>query len=123
MVTAGWVVLILLGLFLMGASVAPKLLGSSAAIDPLTRMGFDSNLVLPIGIMEAVFTVGFLVPKTAAISGILMTGLLGGAIASQLRIKAPIYSHTLFGIYIGIAMWAGICLRDPNIASFLSGSL
>jgi len=45
----------------------------------------------------------------------LMMGLLGGAIAAQLRINAPLLSHTLFGVYLGVAMWIGICLRDPRV--------
>jgi len=44
-----------------------------------------------------------------------MMGLLGGAIASQLRVNAPLFSHTLFGVYLGIWMWLGIWLRDPNV--------
>ena len=48
-----------------------------------------------------------------------MMGLLGGAIASQLRVEAPLFSHTLFGVYLGIWMWLGIFLRNPNLFQFM----
>lgn len=112
---AGWIILSLLCLFLMVASVTPKLLKLDAAVRPLNDLGFEKRLVFTIGLLEAVITIFIFVPQTAVIGGVLMMGLLGGAIASQLRVNAPLFSHTLFGVYLGIWMWLGIWLRDPNV--------
>jgi hypothetical protein len=50
-----------------------------------------------------------------------MTGLIGGAIASHLRADSPMFSHTLFGIYLGTFMWAALWLRDPGLRAYLTG--
>ncbi len=118
---AGWVMLGLFALFMLGASVAPKLLNLEAARAPLEKIEFPLKYVTLIGVMELVFTLLVLYPHTSVIGGILMTGLLGGAIASQLRGGMPLYSHTLFGVYLGAFMWAGICLRSPAILSTVLG--
>jgi len=115
MVIAGWIILSLLALFLIGASATPKLLRLDVANKPMDALGFDRRWVVPIGILEVLLALGVLVPQTAPFSGILMMGLLGGAIAARLRINAPLLSHTLFGVYLGVAMWIGICLRDPRV--------
>ena len=60
-------------------------------------------------------TLLYLVPATSLLGAVLMTGLLGGAIASQLRVDAPLLSHTLFGLYLGAVMWAGLWLRSPRL--------
>ena len=116
---AGWIILSLLCLFLMVASVTPKILKLDAAVLPLKDLGFEKRWVFPIGLLEAVLTICIFVPQTAVIGGVLMMGLLGGSIASQLRVKAALFSHTLFGVYLGIWMWLGICLRDPKVFYFM----
>ena len=54
-------------------------------------------------------------PRTAVIGVVLLTGYLGGAIAIHLRVASPMFSHTLFGVYVGIILWAGLWLRDPRL--------
>ena len=57
----------------------------------------------------------YLVPRTAVLGTVLTTALLGGAMATQLRVGAPLFSHALFGVYLGLFAWGGLWLRDPAL--------
>lgn len=113
MTRLGWGVSLLFGLFMLGASVAPKLLGLPVAQDTMTALGWPEAPVMLIGVLELVCTLLYLFPQTAVLGGVLMMAILGGAITTQLRAGSPLASHTLFGIYLGLAMWGGLWLRDP----------
>ena len=119
---AGWIMTALFALFMLGASVAPKLAGAKAAIDPLVALGWSPKYLLLIGLMELTFTLLFVLPRTSLIGAVLMTGLLGGAIASNLRADVPLFSHTLFGIYLGVFMWVALWLRDPELRLYFRRS-
>lgn len=114
-IIAGWILSALLVLFILGASVAPKLMGMNAAIEPLTVVGWPIKYMVLIGCIELACMVLFAIPRTALLGAILMTGLLGAALAANLRVDNPLYSHTLFSIYFGVAMWGALWLRDPRI--------
>ncbi|MCO6383981.1 DoxX family protein [Oceanicola sp. 502str15] len=118
---AGWIILALFALFMLGASVAPKLLKLDVARAPLEQIAYPVKYLVLIGLMELFFTLLVLYPRTSLLGGILMTGLLGGAIASQLRAEMPLASHTLFGVYLGLFMWLGIALRAPAVLALLTG--
>jgi hypothetical protein len=111
MLNAGWIMSALLALFLLAASVAPKFLGAEAAVASMTALDWPPRHLLAIGIIELACTILFLIPRTAVLGGVLMTGLLGGALASHWRAGSPLFSHTLFGIYLGVFMWAALWLR------------
>lgn len=111
---AGWILSILFGLFMLGASVLPKLAGMPVAQDTMAGLGWPEAPVLLIGCLELVATLLFLVPRTGVLGGILMMGIYGGAIVTQLRAESPLASHTLFSVWLGIAMWGGLWLRDPR---------
>jgi hypothetical protein len=72
-----------------------------------------------IGVIELVCVILYVVPRTALLGAVLTTGLLGGAIASHLRADSPLFAYTLFGIYLGIFMWAALLLRDPGLRRYL----
>lgn len=116
---AGWVMIGLFALFMLGASAAPKLLGLDVAKSTFEPLGWSTNYLLMIGLIELVLTILIIIPRTALIGGILMMGLLGGAMATNLRADMPLFSHTLFSIYLGAWMWAGIWLRSPSIRAVL----
>lgn len=115
MVWIGRVLTGLFALFMLGASIAPKLLGMPVAAQTLISLGWKPDYVLIIGIMELAFLALYLFPRTAVLGGLLMTGLLGGAMATQVRIENPLFSHVLFSIYLGLFMWGGLWLRDPAL--------
>jgi hypothetical protein len=115
----GWVMSGLFAAFMMGASVAPKLLRLPVAEQTLATLGWPHGFAILIGSIELTCTVLFLVPRLAVLGAVLMMGLLGGAIATQVRAGMPLFSHILFGVYLGLFMWAALWLRDPEIRALL----
>jgi hypothetical protein len=120
MIMMGWVMTVLFAVFMLAASVAPKLLRMSVAVESLERLGWPKTHLLLIAILELSSTLLFVVPATSLVGAILMTGLLGGALASHLRSDSPMFSHTLFGIYLGAFMWIALWLREPDFRVALS---
>ena len=111
----GWTLSALFALFMLGASVAPKLMGMPIAQETMAALGWPEAPVVLIGVLELVCTLLFLFPPTGLLGAVLMMGILGGAIVTQLRAGSPLASHTLFGIYLGVAMWGGLILRDARV--------
>lgn len=111
----GYVLTGLFALFIIGASVTPKLLGLPVAEETMKALGWPPGYVLMIGIMELAFVILYLYPRTSVLGAILFTGLLGGAMATQVRAESPLFSHVLFSIYLGPFMWGGLWLRDPAL--------
>jgi hypothetical protein len=107
----------LFALFMLGASIAPKLLGMSVAADTLTALGWPAGYVLMIGLFELAFLVLYLIPRTSVLGAVLMTALLGGAMATHIRVGSPLLSHVLFSIYLALFMWGGLWLRHPVLRS------
>ena len=107
----------LFALFMLGASIAPKLLGMPVAGDTIEALGWSRDFVLMIGVLELAFTVLYLVPRTSVLGAVLMTALLGGAMATHIRVGSPLLSHTLFSIYLALFMWGGLWLRHPGLRS------
>ena len=68
-----------------------------------------------LGIVTLACTALYAWPRTALLGAVLLTGLFGGAIATHLRIGSPLFSHTLFGLYLGILVWGGLWLRDERM--------
>jgi hypothetical protein len=113
MVWTGRVLSGLFVLFMLVASVAPKLFGMQVADDTMRQLGWPDGYVLTIGVIELVCVLLYVFPKTSVLGAVLMMGLLGGAIATQIRAGSPLFSHQLFSIYLGLFMWGGLWLRDP----------
>ena len=114
-VWAGRVLTGLFALFILGASVFPKLSGMPIAEETMAQLGWPSGYVLMIGLMELTFLVLYLIPRTSLLGAVLFTGLRGGAMATQIRAESPLFSHVLFSIYLGLFMWGGLWLRDASL--------
>jgi hypothetical protein len=115
MVWTGRVLSGLFVLFMLGASVTPKLFGMQVADDSMRQLGWPDGFVLVIGIIELVLVLLYIFPKTSVLGAVLMMALLGGAMATQIRVGNPLFSHQLFSIYLGLFMWGGLWLRDPAL--------
>lgn len=115
MIWTGRVLTGLFVLFMLGASITPKLLGLSVAEETMIQLGWPSGYVLMIGLIELTCLVLYLIPQTSVFGAVLMMGLLGGAMATQIRAGNPLFSHILFSIYLGLFMWGGLWLRDPAV--------
>jgi hypothetical protein len=105
----------LFALFMLGASIAPKLLLMPIAEETMAQLGWPAGYAFMIGIIELVCLVLYLIPRTSVLGAVLMMGLLGGAIATQIRAGSPLFSHILFSVYLGLFMWGGLWLRDPRL--------
>jgi hypothetical protein len=100
---------------------AVKLVPWPIVTETMDKMGYGSSdtLARSLGIITIVCTLLYSVPPTSILGAILLTGYLGGAIASHVRIGSPLLSHTLFGLYLGLMLWGGLWLRDNNLRSLL----
>jgi hypothetical protein len=112
---AGWVLSVLIGLFLAVASAVPKFLGIEAALEPMEVVGWPVKYLVLIGATEVGCVILFLIPRTALLGAVLTTGLLGAALAANLRVDNPLFSHTLFSIYLGVAVWVALWLREDRV--------
>jgi hypothetical protein len=120
---AGWIMTGLLLAFLLPASVAPKLMGMDAATEALTAIGWSTDYLLMLGLLELGLLVLYVMPTTSLVGAVLFTALLGGTVASHLRAGSPLFSHTLFGVYLGIFLWVSLYLRDEQLRAYLQGRL
>lgn len=118
-VWTGRVLTALFALFILGASVAPKLLGMPVAEETLAQLGWPPGWAFRIGLIELACLALYLIPRTSLLGAILFMGLLGGAMATQIRAESPLYSHILFSIYLGLFMWGGLWLRDEKLRALL----
>jgi hypothetical protein len=114
----GYILTALVVLFL-AFDTALKVLVLAPAVQGTTQLGYPAQSVLWIGIIELVCVVLFLAPPTAVLGALLLTGYLGGAVASQLRIGAPLLSHTLFPIYVAALLWGALYLRETRLRALL----
>ena len=105
----------LFALFMLGASVAPKLLHLPVAEETMAQLGWPSGYAFTIGVIELACLALYLIPRTSVLGAVLMMGLLGGAMATQIRVGSPLFSHILFSLYLGLFMWGGLWLRDPRV--------
>ena len=92
-----------------------KLLALAPAVQGTTELGYPAYTVTWIGIIELVCLVLYLVPRTSVLGALLLTGHLGGAVATHLRVGSPLWSHTLFPVYVALLVWAGLYLRDDRL--------
>lgn len=114
---AGWVLSGLIALFLAIASALPKFLGMEAALEPMEVVGWPIKYLVLIGAIEVACMVLFLIPRTALLGAVFTTALLGGSLAANLRVDNPLFSHTLFSIYLGVAVWVALWLREEKVRS------
>ena len=105
----------LFALFMLGASITPKFFMPEIAAESMVATGWHADKILLLGILELSCLVFYLIPRTAVFGAVLMTGYLGGAIATNLRVDNPLFGFTLFGLYLGLFMWAGLWLRTPAL--------
>jgi hypothetical protein len=96
---------------------AIKLVPWPVVTETMDRIGYGSSetLARSLGIITIVCTVLYAIPPTSILGAILLTGYLGGAMASHLRIGSPLFTHILFGFYLGLMLWGGLWLRDKSL--------
>jgi hypothetical protein len=98
-----------------------KMIPLNVVTDTMAQLGYgaDPNLARGLGLLTLVCVVLYAIPRTSFLGAILLTGLFGGAMASHLRVASPIFSHLLFGFYLGLLAWGGLFLRDARLRALL----
>jgi hypothetical protein len=96
---------------------AIKLVPWPVVTETMDRIGYGSSesLARSLGVITIACTVLYTIPPTSFVGAILLTGYLGGAMASHVRIGSPMFTHMLFGFYLGLMVWGGLWLRDPSL--------
>jgi hypothetical protein len=100
---------------------AIKLVPWPVVTETMDRMGYGSSesLARTLGVITVACTVLYAIPPTSILGAILLTGYLGGAMASHVRIGSPLFTHTLFGLYLGLMVWGGLWLRDGSLRDLI----
>ena len=118
---ATWVGRVLSGLavlFLLFDSLG-KLLQIQPVIDGALALGYPRDAVFGLGVVLLSCVCVYLVPRTALLGAVLLTGYLGGAVATHVRVGDPLFTHTLFPTYIAALFWGGLILRDTRLHELL----
>jgi hypothetical protein len=114
----GYVLTALVALFMTFDTVI-KLLQLTPAVQGTVELGYPADRVQWIGIIELVAVGLYLVPRTSVLGALLLTGYLGGSIATHVRVGSPLVSHTLFPIYVALMLWGGLYLRETRLHELL----
>lgn len=96
-----------------------KLIEIQPVVDSFTQLGYPVALARGIGLLELACLTLYVMPRTAVLGAIVLTGFLGGAVATHLRIGDPLFSHVLFPVYVGLLVWGGLFLRDDTLRALL----
>jgi DoxX-like protein len=116
---AGRILTALAVLFLLFDSVI-KLMAIPPVVEGLGRLGYPVHLAQGIGILELACVIIYLVRPVAVPGAVLLTGFLGGAVATHVRIGDPLFSHILFPTYVAALLWAGLFLRDDRLRTLFA---
>ena len=100
---------------------ANRLVPWPAVTEAMDRIGYGSSdaLARALGVISVACSALTTVPPTSILGAILLTGYLGGAMASHVRIGSPLFTHTLFGLYLGLMVWGGLWFRDGSLRDLI----
>lgn len=117
-VMTGRVLTSLATLFLLFDGVA-KLFRPRMVLEGTVQLGYSPDVIIPLGVVLLVCLALYVVPRTAALGALLLTGYLGGAVATHVRVGDPLFSHILFPAYVAVLIWGGLVLRNPALRVIL----
>lgn len=98
---------------------AIKLIPLDIVVETSAQLGIPAEHARLLGVLTLICVVLYAIQRTSVFGAILLTGYLGGAVATHLRIGSPLFSHTLFGVYLGLLAWGGLYLRDPRVRAVI----
>jgi hypothetical protein len=107
-------------LFLLFDSTG-KLLKVAPVVEGTARLGYPDAIIRTLGVILALFVVTYVYPRTAVLGAVLLTGYLGGAVATHARVGSPLLTHVLFPIYVAVFIWGGLALRDERVRRLMHG--
>jgi hypothetical protein len=118
MVWAGWIICTLCIAFLL-VDALMKVVKAEPAVQGTVQIGYPESSVFWMGLALLVSTVLYAIPQTSILGAILVTGYLGGAVASNVRVGAPLFSSVLLPVYVGVLVWGGLYLRDERVRAMV----
>jgi len=92
-----------------------KLPKPAPVVESFKKLGYDPNIAIPIGVLALLCAILYAIPRTAVLGAILLTGYLGGAVATHVRVDDHLFTHILFPVYFGVLAWLGLFLRDERL--------
>lgn len=98
---------------------AMKLVPLDIVITTSQQLGIPTELARTLGVLTLLCTILYAIPRTAVLGAILLTGYMGGAIYTHLRADSPLFTHTLFGVYLAVLIWGGLYLRDERVRALI----
>jgi pimeloyl-ACP methyl ester carboxylesterase len=104
-------------LFLLFDSTG-KLLEVQPVVDGTIRLGYPQSVIFSLGLIQLLCVATYVIPRTSVLGAVLLTGYLGGAVATHVRVESPLFTHVLFPIYLASFLWAGLALRDSGLRQF-----
>jgi hypothetical protein len=113
---AGWGMSGLMAAFMLFDAIG-KFAKPAQVVEAFARTGWPMELAAQLGAILLTCTLIYLIPQTSVLGAILLTGYLGGAVATNLRLGNPFFSHTLFPVYFGVLIWVGLWLREPRLGA------
>ena len=119
MLITGWIFTAIPGLFLLMDGMG-KLVKPEPVIKSTIELGYPESMISILGIISIACTLLYLLPRFSFIGAVLLTGYLGGAVATHLRLGNPLFSHILFPVYLGIFIWAGLYFRNQHLKTILT---
>ena len=91
----------------------------AAVVDAFTKVGYPPGLAGNLGLLLLACVVVYVIPRTAVLGAILLTGYLGGAVATHVRVGDPVFSHILFPVYMGLFIWGGLYFREERVRTLI----
>jgi hypothetical protein len=92
-----------------------KVLRLAPALQGTVELGYPGSAVVPIGVLVLIGVVLYAIPRTSVLGAIWLTGFLGGAVATHVRVGNPLFTHTIFPTYVAAVVWGGLALRKPRV--------
>ena len=114
---AGRIISTLPSLFLLIDGIM-KLVKPRVVVEATAQLGYPESVIVGIGIVLLACTILYLIPRTAIFGAILLTGYLGGAVATHVRISGPLF-NIVFPVILGAMLWGGLYLRDQRVRSLV----
>jgi DoxX-like family len=96
-----------------------KLLKPAPVVEGTLQLGYPESVIVGLGIVLLSCAILYVIPRTAVFGAILLTGYLGGAIATHVRVGSPLFSHILFPLYVAVLLWGGLYLRDERLGALI----
>lgn len=92
-----------------------KLVKPDPVIQATVELGYPETLIVPLGIVLLVSVILYAIPKTSVLGAILLTGYLGGAVATHVRLGSPLLTHQMVPVFVGVMVWLGLYLRESRL--------